>query len=367
MRSSTSRPGGRQTPQTNVNDRLHTLRLYRHAQNLNKARAYIASTSATSHRSPTTGTLPTDYTLILPPPLSTFFVTDTPIAESSSTRQEPRKKPPKPTWAGPTPPRSWVLTSSKDEHDTPEWRSNALSLVMPSAGCALQDGVPPLTLICLRALRSLPTSGFVEEIIPYLPPHLRCQMIRDSAVYSPLSDAQLYPLLESNGCVNGELVVVGPQATMHETHFRDINKPSMDVDEPDEAPAWDSPSHDASQETLQMLAIISARLSVSTMLTLPPTLSHLALVHLPSPIPVHRLPLLCPLIVVLDLSYNGWLGYRSSDEGEFHNPEGIQMLERVDWKKWQHLKVLGLRGCMRSESILAAVNKGRWDDVETVW
>ncbi|KAG5220909.1 54S ribosomal protein [Salix suchowensis] len=107
---------------------------YRHVQNLNKARAYIASTSATSHRSPTTGTLPTDYTLILPPPLSTFFVTDTPIAESSSTRQEPRKNPPKPTWAGPTPPRSWVLTSSKDEHDTPEWRSNALSLVMPSAG-----------------------------------------------------------------------------------------------------------------------------------------------------------------------------------------------------------------------------------------
>lgn len=192
-------------------------------------------------------------------------------------------------------------------------------------------------------------------------------MVRDSAVYSPLSDAQLYPLLEPNGYANGELVVVGPQAMMHETHFRDISKPSMDVDEPDEAPAWDSPSHDASQETLQMLAIISARLSVSTMLTLPPTLSHLALVHLPSPIPVHRLPLLCPLIVVLDLSYNGWLGYRSSDEGEFHNPEGIQMLERVDWKKWQHLKVLGLRGCMRSESILAAVNKGRWDDVETMW
>ncbi|KAJ8699900.1 hypothetical protein PTI98_002977 [Pleurotus ostreatus] len=177
MRSSTSRPGGRQTPQTNVNDRLHTLRgeQYRHAQNLNKARANIASTNATSHRSPTTGTLPTDYTLILPPPLSTFFVTDTPIAESSSTRQEPH------------------------EHDTPEWRSNALSLVMPSAGCALQDGVPPLTLICLRALRSLPTSGFVEEIISYLPSHLRCQMIRDSAVYSPFPTHSYIPYSSQTG------------------------------------------------------------------------------------------------------------------------------------------------------------------------
>jgi hypothetical protein len=77
----------------------------------------------------------------------------------------------------------------------------------------------------------------------------------------------------------------------------------------------------------------------------------------PFSLPLHRLPSICPLIEVLDLSYNKWLR------------PGMKEFERVAWARWSKLRVLGLRGCEFREldlETLARVNEGRWNDVEIV-
>jgi hypothetical protein len=83
----------------------------------------------------------------------------------------------------------------------------------------------------------------------------------------------------------------------------------------------------------------------------------MVLINIHNPIPIHRFPKICPLLEFLDLSYNNWLGQPE---------EGISTLDRVEWTRWIHLKVLGLRDCHVPEDILKKVNRGRWDDVAMV-
>ena len=127
----------------------------------------------------------------------------------------------------------------------------------------------------------------------------------------------------------------------------------------------------------------------------------------PSWTALHRLPRLLPLLEVLDLSYNPWLGqpkivpFSAGDtrldqrrDGALHpgiaigggtfgrdtrewrdggenssvdgRRTGENLLERTEWTRWSSLKVLGLRECGVGKDILVKVNQGRWVDVEVI-
>jgi hypothetical protein len=260
---------------------------------------------------------------------------------------------------GPGPPKSWTLTSKDVVHETARaWRAKALSLIFshihPSLPIASHHAVPPLTQLCLQRILSL-SSGiqFIEDVIPFLPSHLRRDLIHYTAIHSPLSGNILFALYEPEGHADGEVVVVGPDATLRDDYFLRVAPSTVlkrDVDE-----VWDWDSEKSVPEPLCRFILINSRLAVSTLLTLPPTITHLALIDLPTVIPLHRLPGTCPMLVFLDLSYNAWLNDKFKDA-----------FERVEWNRWNCLRVLGLRECHISNEMRVKVNKGRWDDVEIV-
>jgi hypothetical protein len=293
--------------------------------------------------------------------------------------------------AGPIP-RSWTLKANTSECDPQTRRVDALSVVLsrlPSRSNITSVGVPcqgspppPLTLLCLRRLLSFyPGPEFGEYVVPFLPPHLRCELLRYTAVHSPLPSAMLYALCEPEGHADGELIVIGPQAILRTDHFRKMarteshciyggqytggedmepaSRASMDRDTEDEE--WDT-SHEEwfSPAPLQTFILLSSHISTSTLFTLPPTLTGLALVNLPIPIPLHRLPGICPLLSILDLSYNVWL-VNTEAPARVVNP-----LDRISWSRWNKLRVLALRGCHPSVAIIQRVNQGRWTDVEII-
>ncbi|KAL0946621.1 hypothetical protein HGRIS_012817 [Hohenbuehelia grisea] len=375
MRTSGAGTSSGSTRQNGVANMLHTLRgeQFRHSQNQLQSRTHLSST----HRihaaltAATTGTLPTD--LILSPPSSSSFVFPTAEEEETLSKYNGER-------AGTT---TRHTTQQENVHGTPAWRARALSIVLgppnghgPEQAFLEDSNVPPLTTLCLRYLTSFPKSVLIDDVFPYLPSHLRRLLIRDSAVHAPLPDALLYPLLEDEGGADGELVVVGPSGTIRDGHFGEprtftatnTGSSTQGVEMEDE---WDAPEHEYPEaEPIHTLALISARLTVTVLLTLPPTLTHIALVHLPSPVPIHRLPPLLPRLTVFDLSYNEWLGYRppeqESSSMSFKTEDGILLLERVEWSKWRGLKVLGLRECIITLEVVSKVNKGRWDDVQIV-
>ena len=82
----------------------------------------------------------------------------------------------------------------------------------------------------------------------------------------------------------------------------------------------------ASAPPLTTLALLHTKLSVPALLTLPATLTHLALLGLPGAVPLHRLPGICPLLVVLDLSFNAWLDCAA--------PTAQEKLLAVGWRRW---------------------------------
>ncbi|KAG5342822.1 hypothetical protein C0989_008772 [Termitomyces sp. Mn162] len=277
-----------------VNDLLHTLRgeQFRHAQNLRRSRTHVSSS------------LPRTL-----PALPIDFDTDERIPSTTAAQ-------------------------------TPAWRSHALSLVIPAL-----PGVPTLTNLCLRVLASLPAHEFTHDIVPWLPPHLRRDLVRHTAIHAPLGDAKLWALYEPDGHADTELIVVSPQATLSNDYFIRSATPRSD---------WDT---DSGAEPLGTLVLVSTYLATSTLLSLPPTITRMALVNLPAAIPLHRLPNTCPLLVVLDLSYNSWLSVVEESE---------KALEWVEWKRWSKLSILGLRGCAVSSTLIGKLNTGRWDDVEVV-
>ncbi|GLB34869.1 hypothetical protein LshimejAT787_0204340 [Lyophyllum shimeji] len=302
-----------------VNNLLHTLRgeHFRHAQNLQKSRSHLSA--STSRSSPT---LPIDLT-------TAEYSSDDPASSKSA-------------------------TSPSIVEDTPAWRARAVSLVLPPP-----PSIPLLTNLCLRILAALPAQDFTQDVIPYIPPHLRRDLVRHAAIHSPLSSSKLFALCEPDGHTDTELIVVGPNATLPDDYFIRTTRTEDSEDTLGDAEdgSWDS-ERGSGSDPLSTFVLMSTPLATSWLLSLPPTITRMALINLPTPISLHRLPTTCPLLVTLDLSYNTWLS-PGSDTAE-------KVLERVDWSRWNYLRTLGLRECHVSSEMLVKLNRGRWDDVDVV-
>ncbi|KAF8077864.1 hypothetical protein FPV67DRAFT_16852 [Lyophyllum atratum] len=322
-----------------VNDMLHTLRgeHFRRAQNLQRSRAHVSSNI--SRNSPT---LPIDLTT------SDYPTNDRAPAKAATSSSSAYTNCP-----GPGAPKSWTLISKEVVEDTPAWRAQAMSLLLPPPPL-----IPPLTNLCLRVLAAQPSQEFTRDITSYIPPHLRRDLIRHTAVHSPLPNSKLYALCEPDGHADTELIVVGPSASLRDDYFiRAIPDANQDMLDDEEDASWDS-ERDLGSDPLSTFILMSTRLANSSLLSLPPTITHMALINLPTPVSLHRLPGTCPLLVTLDISYNTWLS-PGSDSAE-------KVLDRVDWSRWNYLRVLGLRKCHVSSGMLVKLNRGRWDDVEVV-
>ncbi|KAI0831312.1 hypothetical protein BC628DRAFT_1407814 [Trametes gibbosa] len=407
-----------------VNTLLHTLRgeHFRHSQNLRKSRAHLAAAAAHTYNDPSLPFSDIYRFAHLPNATREERVVPTPhpvIRDGHLEHDFPRGPVP-----GPAPPRSWdglFRPEASRDKTMPAYRQRALSLIfshtpwsLGSSDVPLYDGapwagsehdtadaiVPPLTQICLRVLLEMfpDAVGFREELLPALPLYFRRDVLRYTSVHDPLPNPKLYPLVAPEGHADGELIVVGPQATLQrdlllslpqnaparratfeeeEPDNRDEGTSSIsdcgysaddnpdDADEEGHTGSWEAES--SSQETapqLHTLIVLDAPVHITTLFAFPPVLTCLALVALPSPTPVHRLPRICPLLAVLDLSYNPWLNEPPGGKGAESAAETIA--QRVEWTKWARLRVLGLRGCNVPQEVLARVNRGRWDEVEIV-
>ncbi|KAK0210918.1 hypothetical protein DFS33DRAFT_1378894 [Desarmillaria ectypa] len=313
-----------------VNTILHNLRgeQFRHSQNIRGSRTRAHLRAGLTHNSPT-----------LPFKLHDHGIT----AEEANVTETPQ------TWSGPKPPKSWRIPV---EESTSITRANMLSLVLPMPS---HHSVPSLSLLCLRRIASMSTDEFIHDILPFVPSHLRCQLLRDTAVHCPLPNPKLYALCEPEGTVDGELIIVGPTQSLRNDFF--LHSSGKDtVKEGSNQVDWDE--EEWSPNPLHTFILLSSPLSTSTLLTLPPTIVHMALINLPNALPLHRLPGICPLLVVLDLSYNVWLHPSSK--------EATKILDRVQWSRWTQLRKLGFRDCYVYDSVLAKLNQGKWDDVEVV-
>ncbi|KAK7020527.1 hypothetical protein R3P38DRAFT_2970004 [Favolaschia claudopus] len=237
-----------------------------------------------------------------------------------------------------------------DLRNSPAWRAEALSLIIPAiAQC---HAVPPLTLLCLEVMSS---SWDVDlpEIVQFIPSHLRLALLRWAAVHRPLTSQQLH-VLSSDGHVAGELIVVGPKAVVREDYFSGND---AEAGRRPAAAEWESDDNWSSSQPMHTCVFLSTPLSLSILSTLPATLTTLALINIPNPVSLHRLPMTCPLVESLDLSYNGWLAAEKDAQ---------ERLGKLQWSRWHQLRTLGLRKCNVPKNVMIEVNKGRWDDVQVV-
>ncbi|KAL4247290.1 hypothetical protein ABKN59_008540 [Abortiporus biennis] len=353
------------TPSREVNTLLHTLRgeHYRHSQNiLQKAQAQIARAAA-SHP--------------IQKEVDDLENTNNEVGSSSSLLQD----------------RDGGKGKGVDR-STPEWRKEALSVLFsrmktpPSSSLdedlaemnleedknlkngtrsTFEEKFPSLTLLCLQVLlRCCPSPGpeFSEDLVPWLPPHLRRDLLRWTAIHEPLSTSRLYSLCELDGHADGELIIIGPQAYLKSNYFssRMISTGHARIEWDEGEEDWESPSSsNHSPSPLITLALINTSLSISTLLTFPPTITNLALLAISQPTAVYRLTRTCPLLEVLDLSYNPWLARPLGVEDE-------RVIDRVEWRRWGRLRVVGLRECGLQEDsrMVRKVNEGRWTDVEVI-
>ncbi|KAG6376508.1 hypothetical protein JVT61DRAFT_2501 [Boletus reticuloceps] len=297
-----------------------------------------------------------------------------------------------PSWVpGPNPPRSWrspatstpsstllpgEAKSGVNITNTTAWRERAL-LPLFSADVTSSSGsarsrliypdpgpIPQLTLLCLQLIRSTVPGTDLAEVVPYMPPHLRRALLRYTATHAPLSQTELDALCQGTTHVDTELIIVGPHNILRASLFRKTNHDDLnELDRKDNPPgeSWDVvPMQDNEPLALRSLAILSSRLSAATMLAFPPTITHLALIHMPNRISLQRLPTICPLLVFLDLSYNAWLYTVQPVD------RGTPMLEEVEWGKLRRLEVIGLRECPVTTKVLLGLNRGRWEDVRVI-
>lgn len=278
------------------------------------------------------------------------------LPSSDSEDRSSRRPNEAPNTAGPIP-KSWrTVPKEIRDKETPEWRAAALSLVLGGLP-ANQTLVPPLTELCMGVL--LDTFSALEDfehiLLPFLPLRLRYILQRHTAIYAPLPNPRLYALLGEYGHLNGELIIVGPDASLRRDVI--VLKPPDRQTSIDDSQDWESEDPFVDSFELQTLALVSTALSLQTLLTFPRSLTRLALVDISTPPLISRLPSLCPSIVVLDLSFNSWL----KDPDRSHT-----ILETVNWDKWDDLDVLGLRGCSVYQDMLDRVNQNRWLDVQIV-
>ena len=339
---------------------VHRGEHFRHARNAQGKSASSSSLSSHAHNRPT---LPLD--LIYP-------------AEVPETPWVP----------GPNPPRSWLsppsTTGINDTGESPAWRARALSLLFstPSSTDTRDHAihpdpspVPPLTLLCLQRIRATCPGADLADAVPFIPRHLRRALLRNTAVHAPLSQTELDVLCGGASHVDTELIVVGPGNTLRASALRRNDRAAddprvsalapapADRDTSSDESAWDAaPAQDSDDDddavALRSLTVLSSPLSAATLLAFPPTITHLALIRLPHAIPLPRLPTVCPLLVLLDVSYNAWL----YDVGLREPP----MLEQVKWVKLRQLEVLGLRECRITPKILLELNRSRWEDVRVI-
>ncbi|KAN0076902.1 hypothetical protein V8E55_010757 [Tylopilus felleus] len=356
---------GEHVPTKQVNNILQNLRgeHFRHARNVQGKPVSGSSFSSYAHNQPTL-------------PINLIYPSVT--LPATSTPWVPGPRPPR-SWRSPAAPSSNPLPSQPkndiDITNTSAWRERVLSplfsaCITPSSSSS--DGVrsrliypdpspmPQLTLLCLQLIRSTCPGADLAQVVPYIPPHLRRVLLRYTAIHAPLSQTELDALCQGAAHVDTECIVVGPYNTLRGSSFRK-NDPANDgqfEDDPMEpSEPWDA-VHDQESESLVLraLAVLSSPLIASTMLAFPPTITHLALVHIPHRISLHRLPAICPLLVFLDLSYNTWL----------HASQGASMLEEVEWGKLRRLEVLGLRECLVTPKVLLELHRGRWEDVRVI-
>lgn len=249
--------------------------------------------------------------------------------------------------SGPAPPKSWRSSLQARNHDTPQWRAEALDVVALRLGILpVTASVPSLSLLCLQVILASceKSDEFREQIVPFIPDHLRRDLIRHCAIHAPLPAWKLDALLEPDGHVNGEIMVVGQSAFLQKDLQRivDISRYNHSLD-------WEI--DDQGFQPLHTLVFLMSSLPNPVLLAIPPTLTTLALIDISSPQPLHRLPKLCPLLLLLDLSYNSWL----KDPSE----EGYDNFERVEWLRWGHLEILGLRECYATQELLHRIEEGR--------
>jgi len=255
-------------------------------------------------------------------------------------------------------PKSWRTVPKEVQNTrTPEWRADALSLVLDGLSVNQTLGAPPLTELCMRVLLDAFSAleDFEHVLLPSLPLHLRCVLQRYTAVHAPLSDQKLHALLGESGHLNGELIVVGPDAGLRKdaVALKPLDRQIL----VDGCQDWESEDPFVDSFELKTLALVSTCLPFQTLFAFPRSLTRLALVNIPTHAQIYRLPSLCPSIVVLDLSFNSWLKY----------PDQSRMaLGMVNWDKWDDLEVLGLRGCSMCQDTLDRVNQHRWLDVQVV-
>jgi len=260
------------------------------------------------------------------------------------------------SWSGPAPPKSWrsPLQTRGCDRDTPQWRAEALGIVALRLGNFLvRNSVPSLSLLCLQIILSscVDSKEFREQILPFIPAHLRRDFIRHCAVHSPLPPWKLGSILEPDGHADGEIMVVGRTASLHRDHLQRIADTSLHNHSAD----WEV--DDQAFQPLHTLVFLASPLAHSVLLAIPPTLTILALIDVSSQ-PIHRLPKLCPLLVLLDLSYNSWL--------KDPNEDGYGSFERIDWSRWGHLKILGLRECYATQELLQRIEEGKWGGLSII-
>ncbi|KAF9646403.1 hypothetical protein BDM02DRAFT_3171782, partial [Thelephora ganbajun] len=196
---------------------------------------------------------------------------------------------------------------------------------------------------------------FEQVLLPFLPLHLRYALQRYTAIHAPLSNPRLHALVGESGHINGELIVVGPDAGLPKDAVA-LKPPDRQIPA-DDCRDWEAEDPFVDSFELQTLALVSTDLSFQILLTFPRSLTRLALVNISTPLAIFLLTSLCPLIMVLDLSFNSWL--KDPDRSR-------AILGVVDWDRWGDLDVLGLRGCSVYQDTLERVNQNRWTDVQII-
>ncbi|KAI0748130.1 hypothetical protein C8Q80DRAFT_1344446 [Daedaleopsis nitida] len=427
-----------------VNNLLHTLRgeQFRHSQNLRRSKAHLAAIASRTFNDPSlpfsniykhANVQPRDrsHSVGVPPP---HLI----IREGQLEYDYPRGPVP-----GPPVPSSWSGLFKRepvDERNSIAFRKRALSILlscMPSSfasndvpdltipglesrsipvsgpssmtsllegsdmldGDPLHQSIPTLRQICLKTLLDLfpDTANFRDELLPILPQFFYRDVLRYTAVHDPLPNAKLYALCEPSGHVDGELIVVGPQATLQRdvlfsmspavpsrraagsgpedrgegpsSHRGREDSPELEEEgdpetemgreKEEEEDSWDAGSSASQDEppALHTLVVLNAVVPATMPFIFPPTITRLALLALPTPTQIHRLPRTCPLLRVLDLSYNVWLTEKSDGQG---GPRET-ILDRIEWEKWARLRVLGLRECNAPQSVVVQVNRARFE------
>lgn len=197
--------------------------------------------------------------------------------------------------------------------------------------------------------------GIPPEFFPFIPRHILREYVRYCAMHAPdfpKEDLEALCSIDHGGSVEGELIITGPFAESMLSRASE----SFDMVPND----WESVSSYIESDpphSLHTFIVLASPFAASLTSLLPPTLTHIALLHIPR-IPLHGLPGQLPLVTVLDLSFNLWLGAQAS------------RIICLEWGKWKKLQLLGLRGCGISDrdecSLKKGVNQDRLSNVDII-